>query len=258
MRYLLRAANVVFAQTPTERAALVECGVAPERVVLQGLGVSAGECTGGCRQRFRARWGIGKDDVVVAHLANLSAEKGTIDLVRAALPLWQNGLSFRLALAGPAMPNFEKFWRNDQVEQRAGARLLRLGVLSDEEKRDFYAGADLFALPSRSDSFGLVLLEAWANGLANLAYRAGGIADVIRHEHDGILCDCGDVAAVAEQLGRLVSDPALRQRLGTAGRERTGRDFVWQDKLQIVQDVMRSVVRRKRGSPAPQARAACR
>ena len=56
----------------------------------------------------------------------------------------------------------------------------RLGPLTDAEKRDFFAGIDLFALPSRSDSFGLVLLEAWANGVANVAYRAGGVADVIQ------------------------------------------------------------------------------
>ena len=42
---------------------------------------------------------------------------------------------------------------------------MRLGVLSERQKRDFFAGIDVFALPSRSDSFGLVLLEAWANGV---------------------------------------------------------------------------------------------
>src|SRR6185295_12946901 len=93
-----------------------------------------------------------------------------------------------------------------------------LGVLSELQKRNFFAGIDLFCLPSRSDSFGLVLLEAWANGVPNLAYRAGGVAEVLSHEKDGLLVPCGDVAALTDSLVRLSSDGKLRQRLGDAGR----------------------------------------
>ena len=90
---------------------------------------------------------------------------------------------------------------------------------------------------SRSDSFGLVLLEAWANGLPNLAYRAGGIADLVRHEDDGLLAPCGDVAALAAMMLRLIEDSALRRRLGDAGQARTASEFQWSDKLALVRDV---------------------
>jgi glycosyltransferase involved in cell wall biosynthesis len=131
------------------------------------------------------------------------------------------------------MPNFQRFWR---TYQPAGP-VHQLGVLDDGQKRDFFAGVDLFALPSRSDSFGLVLLEAWANGLPDLAYRAGGIANVIRHDEDGWLAPCGDVAALADGLSRLIQDPGLRHRLGRAGQERLPREFRWDDKLKRARDV---------------------
>src|SRR5207249_1302229 len=114
------------------------------------------------------------------HLANLSEEKGSVDLLRAARRAWAGGHRFQVVLAGPEMPNFRRFW--DCYAAKAQVR--RLGVLDDRQKRDFFAGIDGFALPSRSDSFGLVLLEAWANGVPNVGYRAGGIAGVIQHEHD--------------------------------------------------------------------------
>jgi glycosyltransferase involved in cell wall biosynthesis len=236
MRSLLRAADLVFAQTPSERAVLLDCGVAAERVVLQGMGVDPDECTGGERQRFRAGAGIGADEIVIGHLANQSAEKGSIDLLRAAGRLWRRGARFRVALAGPAMPNFERFWRTFPQPARAdgGPALLRLGVLSEAQKRDFYAGIDVFALPSRSDSFGLVLLEAWANALPNLAYRAGGIADVVRDAEDGLLVRCGDIEALTTALARLAQDADLRARLGQAGRRRTEKEFIWADKLELV------------------------
>jgi glycosyltransferase involved in cell wall biosynthesis len=134
------------------------------------------------------------------------------------------------------MPNFQRFWSRFQLPHATG-QVLRLGVLDDQEKRDFFAGVDLFALPSRSDSFGLVLLEAWANGIPNVAYRAGGVADVIRHEEDGLLAPCGDVAALAEGLSWLIRDADLRRRLGRAGQERLPREFRWKDKFNQVRAV---------------------
>jgi glycosyltransferase involved in cell wall biosynthesis len=230
---LARDADAVFVQTASERAALLDCGIDPLRVRLQGLGVDLAECTGGDRWPARSNWGAVEDDVVVGHLANNSEEKGSVDLLRAAEVLWSQGLRFHLVLAGPEMPNFRRFWQG----YRFAERVRRLAAISDVQKRDFFAGIDVFALPSRSDSFGLVLLEAWANGLPNVAYRAGGVADLVRHEGDGLLAPCGDVGALAIALKRLVEDARLREDLGTAGQARVGREFRWDDKLQMVRDV---------------------
>src|SRR6266542_1084937 len=131
------------------------------------------------------------------------------------------------------MPNFKTFWRH----YPAAERVLRLGVLDDRQKRDFFAGLDVFALPSRSDSFGLVLLEAWANGAPNLAYRASGVAGVIRDGEDGLLVRCGDLGGLAGALGRLVEDATLRRRLGEAGRRRLANEFAWEDKLALVRRI---------------------
>src|SRR5205807_3357230 len=109
----------------------------------------------------------------------------------------------------PEMPNFQRFWR----QYPARENVQQLGILNDRQRRDFYAAIDVFALPSRSDSFGLVLLEAWANGVPNVAYRAGGVAEVVRHETDGLLISCGDVQGLSQALVRLVENPGLRKKL---------------------------------------------
>src|SRR5581483_4910426 len=162
LRWLLGQADAVFVQTPLERDAVLGLGVAPARVHLQGLGVEPAECTGGDRPAARRRWGTLPHEVVVGHLANQSREKGTVDLLRALEGLWAEGLPIRLVLAGPEMPNFRTFWQDfvRRVRPATVGHVRRLGVLSEAEKRDFFAGLDVFALPSRSDSFGLVLLEA--------------------------------------------------------------------------------------------------
>jgi glycosyltransferase involved in cell wall biosynthesis len=237
LRWLLRQADCVFVQTRLERDTVIGLGVSEDRVVLQGLGVDPAECTGGNRKAVRAAWGVGPDEVVVGHLANNSPEKGTVDLLLAAERAWAAGHRFRVVLAGPEMPAFRAFF--DRFPHKN--RVTRLGVLSDLGKRDFFAGIDLFALPSRSDSFGLVLLEAWANGKPNLVYRAGGPAELVRDGLDGLHARCGDVAELAAQLGRLVADGSLRQRLGDTGLSRIGEEFRWEEKLEVVREAMSGV-----------------
>lgn len=232
LRWLLQQADGIFVQTPSEQRAVIEMGIAEDRVILQGLGVDPAECTGGDRPNARAAWGIADDRFVVGHLANASIEKGTVDLLKAAA--MQN---LSVVLAGPAMPNFERFWlgfdRKDLVT--------RLGPVSDHQKRDFLAGIDAFALPSRTDSFGLVLLEAWANAKPVIAYRAGGPADLIRDGIDGWLVRCGDATELGERLKQLSADAGMRSRFGAAGLARVPVEFAWEPKLKLVRERMRRI-----------------
>ena len=253
LRWLLKEADGVFVQTPSEVEAAKSLGLPAEKIILQGLGVEPAECSGVDRTAARRRWNLPDDAFVIGHLANNSWEKGTNDLVQALEPLWRAGQPIHLLLAGPEMPNFTTFWRGFETRCPAFAQkwVRRLGPINDAEKRDFYANIDVFALPSRSDSFGLVLLEAWANGIANVAYRAGGIADVIRHDVDGLLVRCGDIPALTAVVQRLADDVDLRVRLGVDGKARLPIDFRWDDKLALVRQTIAGGVRQKAVQPSP-------
>lgn len=231
---ILREADRVLVQTPSEGRAVEAMEIAPERIVLQGLGVDPAECTGGNRELARQSWGMRSDEFVVGHLANLSVEKGSLDLMCAAEELRRAGCPIRLVLAGPEMPVFRKFCR--QVGPTDWE--MRLGVLTDQQRRDFYAGIDAFVLPSQSDSFGLVFLEAWANHLPVVGYRAGGVADLIQHERDGLLVKCGDIAGLTAALRRLIEYADERTNWGRAGRKRTATEFRWDDKLRIARNAL--------------------
>src|SRR5262249_2640282 len=84
----------------------------------------------------------------------------------------------------------------------------------------FYAAADVFVFPTFYDSFGLVATEAMASGLPVVCSAAAGAAELIEDGVNGLIVNdpWGDSTALADALGRLVDDPALRQRLGDAAR----------------------------------------
>src|SRR5262249_23071584 len=141
---LVRAADRVFVQTEVERDALLDKGISDWRIVLQGLGVDRDTCTGGDRKRARAEWGLSDSEIVIGHLANNSREKGSVDLLKAAKRSWARGHRFHLVLAGPEMANFRQFWKNYCPTDR----VRRLGILDARQKKDFFAGIDVFAMPS--------------------------------------------------------------------------------------------------------------
>jgi glycosyltransferase involved in cell wall biosynthesis len=102
-------------------------------------------------------------------------------------------------------------------------RVELLGARGDVS--DVLARSDVFVLSSRSEGFPVSILEAMAAGLPVVATDVGGVAEAVVDGETGILVPAGDPEALAAALRRLVADPALRRRLGAAGRTRAFRRF---------------------------------
>lgn len=98
-----------------------------------------------------------------------------------------------------------------------------LGDLDDREVEDAYAAADIFAMTSIEhglsvEGFGLVYLEAAAHGLPVIAHAVGGVREAVVPDETGLLVSPDDPGALTAAFARLIADPALRRRLGEAGR----------------------------------------
>lgn len=103
-----------------------------------------------------------------------------------------------------------------------------LGDIPDEKLGAIYAQADVFAMTSMPhkhsvEGFGLVYLEAGAYGLPVVAHAIGGVPEAVIDEETGLLVPPGDQPALTAAFTRLLADPALRRRLGDAGRARARR-----------------------------------
>jgi D-inositol-3-phosphate glycosyltransferase len=93
-----------------------------------------------------------------------------------------------------------------------------LGSVAHHELPYFYAAADVCVMPSYSESFGLVALEAQACGRPVVASGVSGLRSVVRDEVSGYLIDGHEPATYAERIGRLLADPELAQQMGRRGR----------------------------------------
>jgi glycosyltransferase involved in cell wall biosynthesis len=98
-------------------------------------------------------------------------------------------------------------------------------VLSDDVIAAHYANCDLFCLPSRHESFGLVFLEAMAAGKPVVALKTTAVPEVVRDGVDGILAEPEDVKSVAAGIITLPKNRELRMTMGREGRERVRKNF---------------------------------
>lgn len=96
---------------------------------------------------------------------------------------------------------------------------------SDPRLRELYAQCDIFVLPTRADMSPWVLLEAMATGRPVIASDIGGIPDMVHPGENGFLIPVSDKSALTQALSVLLTDEALRQRMGTAGRRVVEQDF---------------------------------
>jgi phosphatidyl-myo-inositol dimannoside synthase len=143
--------------------------------------------------------------------------KGADELIRALAQLGGACAGWNLAIVGGG---------DDLPRLRQIAATLNtccpvhfLENLSREEIAACYAGADLFALPSTGEGFGLVYLEAMAFGKAAIGAACGGTTDVVEDGVNGLLVPPRDANALANALRKLLENEALRQELGRRGAQ---------------------------------------
>lgn len=164
----------------------------------------------------------------VLFLGNLYESKGPGVLVDACTRMAAEGITFELVLAGDAPDRRFLSRLEDQIGRSPVASHVRLtGPLSREEAWGALLDADVFCFPTyyEGESLPLVVIEAMACGLPVVASDWRSIDQLVDHGHTGILVPPRDPAALAAQLGELVTDGTRARALGRAGRERYEQTF---------------------------------
>ena len=172
----------------------------------------------------------GPDDVVFLSVGRLQRRKGH-DMVLKALARLRSrvpGARYVIVGDGPHQGQLEA-----DVHALGLTDIVHFaGPARDEDMAAWYAAADVFVMPNRSDGvdfegFGMVFLEAAAAGKPTIGGRSGGVPEAVEDGVTGLLVDGADVGDLEKAMAALAESPELRQRYGIAGRERALRRFSW-------------------------------
>jgi len=175
----------------------------------------------------------------ILFVGRLEPRKGAMHLLRAYAELKPRRPRTRLIIAGrgPELGELRRF-----VHRSGLSDVLFAGRVDDIDKARFYKTADVFSAPSTGqESFGIVLLEAMAAGTPVVASDIHGYKKVVQRNVSGLLVEPKDPAAIAAAIERLIAEPDLRARLGSAAATRA-HEFDWKHVTEQLVSFYREVI----------------
>ncbi len=238
---MLKEASAVIVMTEREGRALRDLGVPPGKIHRIGAGVDPKALSGGDGARFREEQGI--IGPIVTYIGTAAYDKGTMHLVEAMKQVWKT-TDATLVLAGAQMTAFEKYIREQPPEVRD--RIRELGFIDEQTKLDLLAACNVFVMPSRTDSFGIVYLEAWLYDKPVIGANAGGVPEVIDDGKNGFLVKFGDVGAIAGRILQLLNDGILAIRMGANGNQKVLQTMTWEMQYVQVRTLYEKLIRGSR------------
>jgi len=259
---VVAAADALLASTAQEAGELVDLyGADPAalHVVTPGVdldlfhpaGLDAAGLDAAGRDALRARLGLPADRKIVLFAGRVQALKAPDVLVRALAVLAATGrpVPLLVVLGGPSgRPTALRELSGLATVSGVGEQVIFRPPVPRAQLADWYRAADLVAMPSRSESFGLVAAEAQASGTPVVAAAVGGLRSVVQDGVTGRLVPSHDPADWADALADLLADDAGRVVLARGAR-RVGAGLGWDAAAEQVLKVYALAEQRRRGSP---------
>lgn len=184
--------------------------------------------------------------LTVLFIGRLEARKGIDTFLDAAAELLPRHRELRIVVAGddrrpgPSGETYPAWWRQQRV--RGAERLRFLGMVDDEELTDLIRDSTVVVMPSRYESFGLVVVEAMMHGRAVVASDVGGISELVVPGETGILTPVGDGEKLAGAISSLVVDSELAALMGQNGRQRFDEHLRADQAAERLEHVLRTTV----------------
>ena len=200
--YMMREVEQVF-QLPADKIDMIPNGVDPGQMAFR-------QAVTGREKYARA------EEKIVLFLGRLVREKGAhvlleaVPEILAAYPF----AKFVFTGEGPMRPSLEDRARRLGVDRN----VYLTGFVSDEDRNRLLGSAAVAVFPSLYEPFGIVALEAMAAGTPVVASAVGGLADIVRHEQNGLTALNGDAHSFAVQIGRLLRDDELAKRVADTAK----------------------------------------
>jgi glycosyltransferase involved in cell wall biosynthesis len=217
---------------------LVRCGIALDRITVVNEGVEIpSPTTPQQRTAARKHWDVGDRDFLFGCVSVFVPEKGQRHLIEALAQLRGKHPNARLLLAGDGPCRADLAALTKKLGQQDA--VLSPGFVQDVA--GVYAALDAFVFPSEFEGLGTALQAAMALAIPAISSTRGALGEVVQHNRTALVAE-PDGAAFSAAMQRLIEDPALRAKLGQAGRHEVQQRFsaerMVQNTIRVYQEVL--------------------
>jgi glycosyltransferase involved in cell wall biosynthesis len=245
---VIASADRVVALTRSESELLSEyCPAVQGRVRIVGNGIEDSPAASAAVDKCRDT-----DSPLVLYTGRFVERKGVRELISAVPRVLERAPATRFVLAGGhrncSGADMEYWWLPPELKGYRD-RIHFTGWLTPAQLVNWYLAADVLAVPSWYEPFGMVILEGMLYGLPIVAAEVGGPAEILEHGRTGLLCPPKDAGALGDSILALVTDAGLRRRLGVAAAAEVRNVWLWTHVVKKMRAVYREAAAGPPGSP---------
>ncbi|GAB6933205.1 1,4-alpha-glucan branching protein domain-containing protein [Calditerricola satsumensis] len=220
--------------------------VPPERLSVIPNGVDRTAFRGANGAAARAQLGLPPGKRLVVFVGRLVHEKGVHVLMSAVPEIVAHCPDVHVVVVGkgPMLPHLE-----DQARAMGIAeRVTFTGFVPDALRNGLLVAADVAVFPSLYEPFGIVALEAMAAGAPVVVSHTGGLAEIVRHEENGLTAYPGHARSLAEQVVRVLTDERLRGRIAEVSAREVATVYDWDGIARRTLEAYRAALRQKQAA----------
>jgi glycosyltransferase involved in cell wall biosynthesis len=236
MAAALSSAGAVIVLTGHEADRLTEAyGIARQKIFLASVGIEVDAAS--LLESDRPKR--------VLFLGRQVKSKGIGDLIEAMRLIWPQHPDAELCIAGVRVPeSSEVDAQIAALPERWRSQVNGFGVVSDVEKAGLLRSSRCLVLPSKTESFGMVILEAWAHATPAITWDLPVFRSIVEDEETGLLADPEDgPKSLANAIMRLLSAPDEAARIGTAGYRKAAGRYAWSNVASVYLDAYDFAIR---------------
>ncbi|MCX6766775.1 MAG: glycosyltransferase [Candidatus Moranbacteria bacterium] len=208
--------DAVIVPTPSVGEIVKKWGVTNKNIIAIPTGVEEKQFATPDRESVREKYNINSDEILLFVMTRLTEEKNMEFLVDAVLDILKKNNNAKFMICGDG--NIKENLIRKVAEAGLADKVIFIGIVSDSEKKNYYAAGDIFVYASKSETQGMVLTEAMYSQLPIVAVRAIGVCDVVEDGKTGFLVS-EDKKEFANAAQKLIDDENMRKNFGEeAGR----------------------------------------
>jgi glycogen(starch) synthase len=225
---ILKTADLVIALTEFEKRLLVSKGVLANKVIVIGPGITTPLPISPSDDIQQTQFSAGMQQTVL-FVGRKVENKGLDTLIDAMDIVWDAIPNVKLVLAGTRTAFYDKviIRQIESLDKSKRERIVSIDNFSSDAKTEIFSNCDIFVLPSKVESFGIVYLEAWAHKKPVIGCKGLAPESVISAGLDGLLTEYGNPQDLAQAIMKLLNDRPLQKKMGEHGYKKVLENYTW-------------------------------
>ncbi len=232
-KLVFKNADVVIAQTENMKKHMQEIFNREVFIIPNGIDVEKFK-NSPAKEMIRNILGLDNSNRVIIFVGNLRPVKGVKYLIQAMSTIVQKEVNARLILVGKGQQS--DYLKNLAKEFRLEKYVIFVEEVPHEKVPEYLTASDIFVLPSLSEGFSIVSMEAMASGLPIIATKVGVLPEIIEEGVNGFLIESEEPRKIAEKVLYLLGDDDLRKRISENNKEKA-KSYSWTSIVQRLEEV---------------------